>query len=82
MITSIVDKYIRSKVITIRPKDKPWMNGLIRQNIRKRDRLLKRFSYKKDAFNWERYRRQRNVVVTLIRKAKKDYNDKINSSLR
>jgi hypothetical protein len=26
--------------ITVRPKDKPWMNGSIRQAIRRRDRLL------------------------------------------
>ena len=42
---------------------------------------LKGFFKRKKTFNWERYWRQRNFVVTLIRKAKKDYNDKINLSL-
>jgi hypothetical protein len=44
LFKSILDAYIPSWEITIRPKDKPWMNSSIRQAIRRRDRLLKRFS--------------------------------------
>lgn len=65
----------------IRPNDKPWMNGDIRRAIRKRDRLLKVYTRYKCPSKWENYRVQRNLVVHLIRKAKLDYNHKINEQL-
>ena len=33
----IVKKYIPSKTVSIRPKDKPWMSSKIRLAIRKRN---------------------------------------------
>ena len=65
----------------IRPGDKPWMNGAIRQAIRKRDRLLKAYTKFKSSSTWEKYRINRNVVVKLIRKAKLDYQQKTNELL-
>ena len=38
---SIVDKYIPNKIVTIRPRDKPWMTSVVRKAIRERNRLLK-----------------------------------------
>jgi hypothetical protein len=35
----IVEKFIPFKTVTIRPNDKPWMNGRIRLSIRKRNRF-------------------------------------------
>ena len=32
------------KQVVIRPHDKPWMDGNVRRAIRKRNRLLKRYS--------------------------------------
>ena len=77
----IIDFYIPNKAITVRPSDKPWMNGLIRWSIRRRDTLLKRFSNNKTLLRWERYRTQRNLVVKLIRKAKIEYQKKLNTLL-
>jgi hypothetical protein len=81
LFNSIVDVYIPIKHVTIRPKDKPWMNGSIRTAIRKRDRLLSVYSKHKNTIRWERYRIQRNLVVSLIRQAKCDYFSKVNSDL-
>ena len=81
LFKSIVDAYIPSREITVRPKDKPWMNGSIRQAIRRRDRLLKRFSNIKSVLSWERYRTQRNLVVKLIRRTKMEHQRKINTLL-
>ena len=36
-----VESYIPNKTITIRPRNKPWMNTTVRRAIRKRNRLLK-----------------------------------------
>jgi hypothetical protein len=57
------------------------MNSLIRRAIRKQDRLLKRFGKNKIPFYWDRYRAQRNFVVKLIKKAKFDYKQKVDSLL-
>jgi hypothetical protein len=81
LFNSILDAYIPSREITVRPEDKPWMNGSIRQAIRRRDRLLKRFSNIKSVLSWERYRTQRYLVVKLIRRAKMEHQRKINTLL-
>jgi hypothetical protein len=72
LFLNVVECFIPSNAITIRPNDKPWMSGTIRRAMRKRNRLLR---------NWQKYREQRNLVVNLVRNAKKDHNKKINSLL-
>ena len=57
------------------------MNRAIRSALRKRDRLLKAFRRTKSAARWENYRRQRNLVVALIRSAKRAHEKKINDLL-
>ena len=53
LFLSIIDSFIPSKMVTIRPRDKPWMNGDIRRAMNKRNRLLNNFSKNKSLFNWE-----------------------------
>ena len=77
----IVSFHIPHKSVVIRPRDKFWMNGTIRSAIRKRNRLLKAFFRTKLASCWEKYRRQRNLVVHLIRLAKSAHEKKINDLL-
>ena len=81
LFVSIVESFIPHKNVIIRPRDKPWMTGQIRQGIRKRDRLLKIYSKRKSPVSWDRYRVQRNLVVCLVWKAKINYNIKINQVL-
>ena len=65
----------------IRPRDKPWLTGQIRKAVQKRDRLLKTYSKYKSPTSWDRYSVQRNLVVSLVRKAKINYNTKTNQAL-
>ena len=81
LFLNVVECFIPSKVITICPNDKPWMSGTIHRAMRKRNRLLKKFSNLKTSLNWQKYREQRNLVVNLVRNAKKDHNKKINCLL-
>ena len=76
-----VERFIPLKIVTIRPKDKPWMTGEIRLAIRKRDCYLRKYNNNKLSVAWERYRKQRNQIVSLIRCAKKAYFDKVNHDL-
>ena len=78
---SIVGSSIPHKNVVIRPNDNSWMNGSVRRAMRKRDRLLKQYSRNKPALCWEKYRLQRNLVVSLIRKAKSQYDKNINETL-
>ena len=65
----IVKTKIPSRIVMIRPRDKPWMDSSVRLAMRKRDRLLK-------------YRQQRNLTTTLIRKNKAKYFHKVNAKLQ
>ena len=64
--------------VIIRPRDKPWMTGQIPKAVQKRDRLLKTYSKSVNhrPTSWDSYRVQRNLVVSLVRKAKINYNIK------
>ena len=77
----IVENYISFKTVTIRPKDKPWMNGQVRLAIRKRNRFLKLHNRNPTLTTWERYRAQRNRTTSLITKAKNSYYKKLNADL-
>ena len=69
------------KKVIILLRDKPWMTGQIRKAVRKHDRFLKTYSKYKSPTSWDGYRVQRNLVVSLVRKAKIKYNTKTNLAL-
>ena len=78
---TIVKDFIPSRVITVRPNDKPWMNSIIRRSIRRRNRLLRKFQKNKLAKDWSLYKTQRNLTVSIIRKEKASYYEKLNAML-
>ena len=68
---------IRSKNVTIRTKDRPWLCNEVRVFLRKRDRLFKRYKRTlsaQDKFNFYLARREANRA---IRNAKKSYESKV-----
>ena len=78
----IVKTKIPSRIVMIRPCDKPWMDSSVRLAMRKRDRLLKLYCKYKTRPSWEKYRQQRNLTTTLIRKNKAKYFHKVNAKLQ
>jgi hypothetical protein len=54
---NISELCIPKREVTIRSNDKIWFDSILRKEIRKRDRLLKKFLSSK-----EMYKRQRNLV--------------------
>ena len=78
----IVKTKIPSRIVMIRPRDKPWMDSSVRLAMRKRDRLLKLYCKYKTRPSWEKYRQQRNLTTTLIRKNKAKYFYKVNAKLQ
>lgn len=54
-----------------------WFNDHIKQLISIRDSYYKEFKSKRNNVEWEKYKRLRNLVVTEIRRAKKQYYEKL-----
>ena len=79
---NIIESHIRHNTVTIRSRDKPWMNNSIRRAIRKRNRLLKIHAKKTTRVSWEGYRLQRNLTTTFIRSSKFKYFSKLNERLQ
>ena len=78
----VLENHVPHRTVVIRPRDKPWMNSLIRKSIRKRDRLLKLNSRYKTVSTWERYKQQRNLTTSLIRSRKMEYYKNLNLKLQ
>ena len=78
---AIIEKYIPLKIVIIRSRDKPWMNGDVRRAIRKRNRLLRIHNNRSNDHSWKNYRKERNLTTKLIRSAKQRFYHKINKDL-
>ena len=83
ILLNTVESFMPHEKVIIRPRDKPWMTGQIPKAVQKRDRLLKTYSKSVNhrPTSWDSYRVQRNLVVSLVRKAKINYNIKTNQAL-
>ncbi|PJE77769.1 hypothetical protein CI610_03302 [invertebrate metagenome] len=80
-ITEQVNTFIPSKVITIRPNDKPWMNNIIRLKMRQRNRIHKNANLTNTPHFWEILRFLRSETIDLIREAKGNYIKTLENSL-
>ena len=78
----VLENHVPHRTVVIRPRDKPWMNSLIRKSIRKRDRLLKLNSRYRTLSTWGRYKQQRNLTTSLIRSRKMEYYKNVNLKLQ
>ena len=77
----LADQSIPKVNFTYRPNDKPWMNSNIRRTMRQRDRLYLKAKNKNTELSWSNYRNKRNVVVEMIRNAKKSYISNLQTKL-
>lgn len=80
-ITEQVNSFIPTKIITVRPNDKPWMNNTIRLKMRQRNRIHRKAKIINTPHYWERFRYLRNETLDLIRAAKKNYIKKLENCL-
>ena len=80
-ISNCIDEFIPHKLVTIRQNDTSWMNGNIRTLMRKRNRLHIKAKNRNMQRDWELFREARNKVISSIRKAKYDYNTKLDNIL-
>ncbi|KAK6191763.1 hypothetical protein SNE40_003365 [Patella caerulea] len=81
ILMKAVEKFVRHKFVTIRARDTPWMNGYIRNIIRKRNRIHKKAKYSNSPAHWQCFRKNGNFVISEIRKAKLNYYLKLDSDI-
>ncbi|MCG8048840.1 MAG: reverse transcriptase domain-containing protein [Candidatus Thiodiazotropha endolucinida] len=81
-LLSLVANHIPSKTITVRPRDLPWMNNTIRKQMRKRNRLYKKYKRDNSIDNYNNFKILRNEVICLLRKSKQNYIDSLALKLK
>lgn len=64
-----------------RPSDKPWMNNTVRRHMRQRNRLYYKAKNSQSEAHLRKYKDKRNEVTNLIREAKAQYQQKLQTLL-
>ena len=73
ILKHLMNECIPSKLVTMRPNDKPWFDSDLRRELRLRDRLRKRSLRYNNVNDINKYKRQRNKVNGLKRRAKEQF---------
>ena len=75
---NILSKHLPLKYKYVRANDSPFMTKELRKAVMLRSRLRNRFNRFKTATAEVAYKRQRNICINLLRKAKSDYYGNLN----
>ena len=70
VIVDASERAISHKIVTIRPKDHPWVTSTIRKLIRKWKRACKKYKRTSILHYWAKYKRLRNICVKEIQESK------------
>ncbi len=72
-LLDILHMCIPSKLVTVRPNDKPWYNSAIRRKSRKRDRQKQIAIRANNTNNWKIYKQLRNKVNNMKKHVRTDF---------
>jgi len=75
LLTEVVDYHAPVKIKILRKPQLPYMNGELRRAINVKSMLKRKYNKCKDNLNWQKYRKQRNLVTSLKRKSIQNYFD-------
>ena len=81
-IKEISKQCIPNKTIRVRPLEPPWITSSIKKQIRQRKRLYPRAKTTNNPEVWNKFRRQRNKTISLIRLSKQNHIDKLKAKLK
>ena len=81
IVLSSANIHIPNKVVTVRPKDKPWMSGYIRLLLRRRDRAYRKYRQTNTLYYMEKWHHERRIVNREIQLAKYNYKQKVETVL-
>ncbi|VDI37460.1 Hypothetical predicted protein [Mytilus galloprovincialis] len=65
----------------VRPNDKPFMNNLIRNKIRHRNRIHHKAKTSNNPDHWKKFKEIRNEIISLVRRQKMIISAKLTSQL-
>ena len=78
---SYIRECIPEKIITVRPRDKPWFDSLLRKSIRIRGRLRNKALKTRNESDWSAYKKIRNSINNMKKHAISNYYDSIDTYL-
>jgi len=73
ILSSVINRHVPLKQRKVLNKPVPFMNKALKQAIYFKRMLLNKFNKNKTSKNWEKYRKQRNLVTNLKRKSMNKY---------
>ena len=73
LLQEIVDEHAPIKQKTIKGNHLPYMNGELRRAINVKRMLKRKFTKCNSNMNWDKYRKQRNIVTKLLKKSLQQY---------
>ena len=73
LLQEIVNEHAPIKQKTIKGNHIPYMNGEIRRAIDVKRMLKRKFTKCNNNMNWDKYRKQRNIVTKLLKKSLQQY---------
>ena len=68
----VLDSQAEVNVIDVRRKHATWLNDELKEDIKLKNKLYEKSLKTKKVEDWQAYKKQRNKVTRLMRKAKKD----------
>ena len=74
-ILSAAESSIPSKIVTIRKGGPKWLSCKIRKMIRQKNRIHRKAKHFNNPMHWNKYRKIRNEVTSLVRNTKDKYNN-------
>ena len=74
-ILKVAKETILNKMVTVRPNDKPWFNGLLRRLLRIKNRSHKKAKLHNTAQYWAKFRQDRNSYINNLKQAKKAFEE-------
>ena len=78
----VIDDCIPNKLVTIRPRDKPFMSNYVRRLIRQRNRQYHKYLQTKVLRDWAIYKAMRNKTVSATRTAKHNHYNHLQQQLQ
>ena len=81
-LKEISNECIPNKIVRVKPSNLPWLTANIKKLIRKRKRLFRKARPTNDPILWQRFRRLRNKITSMIRLSKQNHIDKLAEKLK
>ena len=82
VITKISSDCIPNYIANTRSGEPPWINGTIKQKIRKRKRAFRKARLSNSQHHWWVFKQLRNEIVSLIRQAKRTHINSLATKLK